>query len=127
MSREQEIDNWRTEREFKDFLTEIDVKDKEAEPGKQETSEEDKLKRLLPRIGAAIVTRELSQSLVPSSSSNFHPLSFQASATNRRHASSQAAAEPQVQEPPWRRLKPTGAVLPQGDFVIPETGFPPRS
>jgi Splicing factor 1 helix-hairpin domain/KH domain len=124
MSREQEIDAWRSEREFKEFLTELNVPEKPKETF--ENPEEERLKRLMPMIGAAIVTKELSQSLVPSSGASFHPLSFQASATRQARPASAAAAEA-APEPPWRRLKPSGAALPPGMFVIPETGFPPRS
>ena len=123
LSRETELDTWRAEKEFKDFLSEINVTEKPAEP-EAVNPEEEKLKRLMPRIGAALVTRELAQSIVPSAGSNFHPLSFQASATRNPRAA--PPPEP-VAEPPWRRLKPSGAALPQGDFVIPQTGFPPRS
>ena len=122
LSRETELDTWRSEREFKDFLTELNVSDKPAEAA-DANPEEEKLKRLMPRIGAALVTKELAQSIVPSTGSNFHPLSFQASAVRNP---APAPPEPVV-EPPWRRLKPSGAALPQGDFVIPQTGFPPRS
>ena len=123
MSREQEIDAWRSEQEFKEFLTELKVPEKPVETF--ENPEEERLKKLMPMIGAAIVTKELSQSLVPTSGVAFHPLSFQASAT--RTTKQPAPAAETVPEPPWRRLKPSGAALPPGAFVIPETGFPPSS
>ena len=87
--------------------------------------QDEKLAKLRPMIEAALVTRELQNTV--NKKSNFHPLSYQASAVRR--AGGPEKAETQKPEnlhlpskqttPPWRLIRPTNQ-------PIPESGFPPN-